>query len=163
MRPSQQTWSDQIETDSFSKFTPGKRQFYNMTKSEHPVLLRPDSGLCAIAHLLQKARILLPRRSLTKCLLPSTRLDSRTQDVSAKQNKYSHIWREHVLHSPLTTLGCKIKGTLKRPQNMKLQRCTFAESMCRIFNHPGDLNLIFFSFGQSICTELLSTTRQGIK
>lgn len=93
-----------------------------------------------------KARILLPRRSRTKSLPLVHQADSSIQDVSAKQNKYSHIWREHVLHSPLTTLGCKIKRTLKRPQNMKLQRCTFAESICHIFNHPGDLNLILFFF-----------------
>lgn len=29
---------------------------------------------------------------------------------------------------------------------MKLQHCTFAESICCIYNHPGDWGLILFSF-----------------
>lgn len=31
---------------------------------------------------------------------------------------------------------------------MKL--CTFAASICRIFNHPGDLNLLNISFAQGM-------------
>lgn len=63
------------------------------TESEHPVLFRPDSGLCAIAHLLHEQEFCFQpcKMRSDKVSPPVHQADGRIQDVSAEENKYSHI------------------------------------------------------------------------
>lgn len=131
LRSHEITWSSRSEADSFSEVTAGELQMRPCCQNvaPHPppswYFYRSQQAVCQ------------------ESLWGVQQADSRAQEVRGGINTSERTWNESALQPPLTTQGCKIKATLRGAPNMKLQRCTFGGSICCIFNHPGDWNLLF--------------------
>lgn len=140
------------QTNSFNKFTPGKCYFNNITKSEHPVLFGLDSGLCAIAHALQKLEFCIQRRcSMTECLLLSTSLTAEFR--MCQPRKISTATCPSL--APDNT-GLQDQRNSKETSKHETPTPHFCWINLPHFQSPWRLKLNAFSFGKSIYTEFLS-------
>lgn len=110
--------------------TPSTKLFISETKSEHPVLLRLDSGLWVIAHPLQREEFCFQpvAYSLTNCLLPLSRLTAQLRmchprkintATSEETMSFTQPWqhwaaRSKKLEGDLKTSNCNVTTLLNQ-------------------------------------------------